>query len=291
MNIGVITSGNLGYQVTKELLNNYTPVFLAIDIRSESLIKLAREFDIPAFIGNPRNGMLLAFLNSLEIKPDIILSINYLFLLDEELVDRLPVSINFHGSLLPKYRGRTPHVWAIINNEKKTGVTAHLIDKNCDTGAIVKQREINIHPSETGADILKKFNAIYPNFVKEVIKDHINDQLEPIPQDHSKATYFGKRTPEDGEINWNWQRERIYNWVRAQAAPYPGAYTFINNKKVIIDKVVFSDAGFSNEDPNGLILDIESFPVVKCPNGAIQINIIRNKEVNNCIKKGMVFQS
>lgn len=291
MKIGILTSGNLGYQVTKELLSNCSPVFLATDSRSESLKKLANEFKIPAFIGNPRNGMLLEFLNALEVKPDIILSINYLFLLDEELVDRLPISINFHGSLLPKYRGRTPHVWAIINNEEITGVTAHLIDKNCDTGAIVKQQKININPSETGADILGKFKIIYPKFVKEIIKDFKNDAIELISQDDSKATYFGKRTPEDGQINWNWQKERIYNWIRAQAAPYPGAYTMINDEKIIIDKVKYSDIGFLNEDPNGLILEIDSYPIVKCPNGAIQLDVIRNKEVINKIKKGMVFDS
>jgi methionyl-tRNA formyltransferase len=95
-------------------------------------------------------------------------------------------------------------------------------------------------------------------------------------QNNSNATYFGKRTPDDGEINWNWSKERIYNWVRAQSNPYPGAFAYLNGKKVIIDKVSFSEYGFEESMPNGLILKTTPEILVKTANGVIVLKRIRN---------------
>ena len=80
-----------------------------------------------------------------------------------------------------------------------------------------------------------------------------------------------KEPPNDGKINWNWQKERIYNWVRAQADPYPGAFCYLNDKKIRIDKISFCDDGFKSDTPNGTILSFEPFKVKTC-NGVIQID-------------------
>ena len=153
-------------------------------------------------------------------------------------------AINIHGSLLPKYRGSTPHVWAIINGEKEAGITAHFIDESVDNGDIVHQIKVPIQDDDTGAMILKKYNQQYPLLIKKILIDIKCDSLKVRAQDATKATYFGKRTPEDGHINWNWSKERIRNWIRAQAHPYPGAFFFINNVKVIVNKASFCDLGF-----------------------------------------------
>ena len=188
-------------------------------------------------------------------------------------------AVNFHGSLLPKYRGRTPNVWSIINNEQKSGITAHLIDDGCDTGDIIEQIEIEISKTDTGASILNKFNEKYFPLVQNVIDKIENNTISFKPQDHSKATYFGKRTPEDGLIDWNWHKERIFNWVRALSNPYPGAFSFMNGTKIIIDQVSFSDIGFNDDFENGTIL--QTYPLtVKCPNGVIQIDTLREKHAN-----------
>jgi methionyl-tRNA formyltransferase len=181
--------------------------------------------------------------------------------------------------LLPKYRGRTPHVWSIINNEVKTGVTAHLIDSGCDTGDIIEQIEIEISKTDTGAEVLEKYNQNYWPLVQKVISKVENNTIKLSPQDNTKATYFGKRTPEDGLINWDWQKERIYNWVRALSNPYPGAFTFLDQQKITIDKISFSDFGFEDYIENGSIICINPI-IVKCQNGAIQIDSIRINSVN-----------
>ena len=226
--------------------------------------------NIKVFKGNPRNNDSISFLKSVgEI--DLIFSINYLFIIENEMIEypRL-YSLNIHGSILPKYRGRTPHVWAIINGEEKTGITAHKIDQGVDTGDILLQKEVEIKRDETGADILQKFNSLYPELINETIKMVINNKIVFKKQAEIKATYFGKRTPDDGEINWNWSKERIRNWVRAQANPYPGAFTYLNNKKLIIDKVNFSGIGYSYNMENGKVLS-DTPLIVKTSNGALEL--------------------
>lgn len=197
-------------------------------------------------------------------------------MIEEDLISYPRIcAVNIHGSLLPKYRGRTPYVWAIINGEKKTGITAHLITSECDKGAIVAQKEIPILDSDTGGSILGKYKDAYPILIDEVIEKIMSENLADCltEQDELKATYYPKCTPDDGEIDWNWQKERIHNWVRALAPPeYPGAFFFDNDKKVVVKKIEFSDLGFSQNTANGEILfrDDASY-VVKCPNGCVRL--------------------
>lgn len=290
MRIGILTSGRLGYNVFSELIEQIDqPLFIATDGQSETVIQEAKKNQIPLFIGNPRNGALVEFIKQHQMELDLILSINYLFLLDEKLLDFLPLSINIHGSLLPKYRGRTPHVWAIINGEKKTGVTAHVIDSGCDTGDVVKQQIVPIENHDTGSIMLEKYEQIYPNLLLSVIKDMQSGKLLRNKQEDRKATSFGKRTPDDGLINWSWHKERIRNWVRAQAHPYPGAFTWLEGQKVVIDEVKYSELGFSDTTENGTILQNGEIPIIKCPNGAVELSKIRNKEVVKNFKTGLVL--
>ena len=289
MNFGILASGHLGYScVTSLWQKGIKPYFLCSDRSSSALISFAKENNLPMFVGNPRNGRGVSALTKLNVVPDLIVSINYLFLLDDDFI-QFPVygCINFHGSLLPRYRGRTPHVWAIINNEVKTGMTAHFIDKGCDTGPIILQHEIEIEPDHTGGDLLALYEREYPHLVEKTIRLFSNGNVpQGTLQDETKATYYGKRIPDDGLICWDWQRERIYNWVRAQAAPYPGAFCFYDEEKIIIDKIEFADHGYHFETANGTILESGLHPTVKTPNGSIRILTTRK----SCIfEKGKVL--
>lgn len=281
----ILASGNLGFKCLKICVELFIPEFIATDSNSKDIIQFAKEQGIDLFIGNPRKGKLSSFIN--DATYDFLLSINYLFLIELDVISRFKYPINFHGSLLPKYRGRTPHVWAIINNETKTGITAHIIDQDCDTGDIVLQREVDIKANETGMNILKKFEMIYPEMIEHVYKKLNNNNLKSKRQNHIHATYFGKRTPEDGKVNWNWQKERIFNWIRAQSEPYPGAFTMLNEFKIIIDKVKFSDLGFLYDLPNGLVLSTNPNIVVKTPNGAVEV--VKSRSDLTKIKQGDIL--
>lgn len=276
MKIGVLSSGNLGKHTLEEIILNFNVVFVLTDSNSQGILTLCEENKIPYFKGNPRNSKGYDFIKTIEV--DIIVSINYLFLIEKDIIQHSKqLTFNIHGSLLPKYRGRTPHVWSIINNEKETGITAHVIDEGCDTGDIISQIKIPINEIETGAEILNKFKLEYYNLILGVFKKLNSGKLEFIKQDEQLATYFGKRTPEDGRINWNWQKDRIKNWVRAQAYPYPGAFSYVNNQKLIIDKVKDCSYGFRFDTENGTILALTPNIVIKTPNGALEVKKSRRK--------------
>lgn len=284
MNIGILCSGGLGFELLKKTNHRFNTSVVFTDKNSVSIIDFCTKQNIPLFVGNPRNGRGYAFIKDYEV--DILISINYLFLIESDIISYpTKLAFNVHGSLLPKYRGRTPHVWAIINNEQLTGITAHKIDVGCDTGDIISQIKIVIDENDTGNDVLLKFHENYEKIVFDVIKQLQTNSINYITQDNTLATYFGKRTPDDGHIDWNWQKERIRNWVRAQALPYPGAFSFLNNNKVTIDEVVYTNKGFSFNMPNGLIM--ANCPIlVKTPNGVIEI---RKHRENISFTKGEIL--
>jgi methionyl-tRNA formyltransferase len=267
---GILASGALGLRCIEVIYSKKQVSFILTDRQSVGIIDFCDRHFIPVFVGNPRNGKAIVFMNAYAV--DVLLSVNYLFIIEKDII-LFPkkYAINFHGSLLPKYRGRSPHIWAIINNEKQTGITAHLITEGCDQGDIIYQESLPINPTATGADVLQLFFIKYPLIISKVIDAIENENLVFIKQDEYKATWFGKRTPADGHINWNWHKERIYNWVRAQAKPYPGAFAFYRNEKVIIHKIEFSEYGFSYDDPNGKILQGGAEPVIKTSNGAVKL--------------------
>jgi len=273
MKLGVLASGRLGLQILRELYSIYKIQFVATDSNSYEIISFANGNNISLFKGNPRNGRAFDILGDSCI--DVLVSVNYLFLIEQDLIS-LParIAINIHGSLLPKYRGRTPHVWAIINGEKESGITVHEITKGCDEGGILEQLIIPIDANMTGGELLNVYQNNYGSLLIKALKGIEENGTRFIVQNEKEATYYGKRNPEDGKINWNWSKERILNWVRAQAYPYPGAFTVYNNSKVIIDKVINSNQGYHFELKNGTIIS-ETPIIVKTSNGALELNVIR----------------
>ena len=156
----VAASGGLGYAIVKHVACSHWVEGIMTDHVSKDISEFAEKNGIPLFKGNPRNGKAQAFLSNLQRK--VLLSVNNLFLFDEDFLQEIEIAINVHGSLLPKYRGRTPHVWAIINNERECGITAHRISAACDAGNILVQKKIRILKTDTGGSILKKYEKIYP---------------------------------------------------------------------------------------------------------------------------------
>jgi methionyl-tRNA formyltransferase len=178
MKLAVLVSGSLGYDTLKKVDQNYNISCVFTDSKSEKIIKYCEKRILPFFTGNPRKGEGYSFIKRIYI--DVLISVNYLFLIEDDIIGHpKKIAFNLHGSLLPKYRGRTPHVWAVINNEKKTGITAHKIDKGCDTGAIINQVEIPIDKEDTGADILEKYKDYYYPLVKKVwaLAEKVNMEL------------------------------------------------------------------------------------------------------------------
>ena len=277
--IVVFASGNLGLRMLEYLVTIIQVEFIATDIKSEGITSFAKKNKINFFAGKPNNDNLYDKL--IKIESNTLFSINYLFLLEKRIFQIFKYPINFHGSLLPKYRGRTPHVWSIINNEKETGITAHFIEEGCDEGDIIFQEKMLIEDNHTGSDILILFNDKFPIIIQKVLEMINKNDVNRTPQRQHLATFFPKRTPNDGQINWNWQKERLKNWVRALCDPYPGAFTYFQDKKIIIDEIKFSNIGFNNNIENGTIITINpnNNPIVKVQNGTVELTKIRNSVV------------
>ncbi len=275
MKLGLLVSGELGFEILKQILPSNEVNFVMTDSKSENIKSYCKANQINYFAGNPRNGKAIRSLGKPDI--DILLSVNYLFLIEEDVLS-IPkkLAVNIHGSLLPKYRGRTPHVWSIINNESEAGITAHVMDNGCDTGDIIEQIVVPIMENDTGYSLLLKYKALYGELVALVLHKIKSNTVSFRKQENTKSTYFPKRTPDDGLIDWSWQKERIRNWVQAQAFPYPGAFTFCREQKVIIDQIEYSDHGFTFDMTDGLILSVNPL-VVKTPNGSVILKEVRNQ--------------
>lgn len=133
-------------------------------------------------------------------------------------------AMNIHASLLPKYRGSAPIAWAILNGEKKTGITTMLMDEGMDTGDILLQSEIPIHEDETTETLHDRLASLGAQLLSETLEKMKRGEIHPTSQDHSKATYAPMLKKEDGQIDWTKGAEEIDRQVRA-FHPWPGAYT------------------------------------------------------------------
>ena len=134
------------------------------------------------------------------------------------------------------------------------------------------------------------FQIEYPKIIFKILENISHGKIVRIPQDNIIATYFPKRVPEDGLLDWNWQKERIYNWVRAQSNPYPGAFTYYKNSKVIIHKIEFSEIGFNFKHENGTILQGGNQPIIKTANGAVKLLVIETDKMIEFIKDEILHE-
>ncbi|MDO8704155.1 MAG: formyltransferase [Sulfuricaulis sp.] len=200
----------------------------------KSVAELARRHQIPVY--TPDNANTSEWMTRLrEMQPEIIFSFYYRHMIGQEILDipRLG-AFNMHGSLLPKYRGRVPINWAVLNGETQTGVTLHYMVKRPDAGDIVDQEAVSIGPMETAQDVFIKVTVAARNTLERNI-DAIKQGRPPRrPQDESQASYYGGRQPDDGRIEWHVDAGRIFNLIRAVTHPYPGAFTDIDGRRFFI---------------------------------------------------------
>lgn len=176
---------------------------------------------------------------------DLIVVCGYKYIIPPEIYN-IPnfKSINIHPSYLPLYRGQHVINWALINNEKYSGVTIHYLDSGIDTGDIVIQKKVPIYPYDNAKTLSDKIYVAAVDLVKKVlINFSIDSDITITKQNENKATYFKPRTPEDGKIDWKKNGFEIYNQIRALVKPWPGAFSHIGNQKII-----FYNANFKKCD-------------------------------------------
>ncbi len=162
------------------------------------------------------------------LHPDLILSMYYRNMIPTRLLDLAPLgAFNMHGSYLPRYRGRAPLNWAIIHGEDHTGVSLHVMLKEADAGDVVDQQKVPISPEEAVTTVLPRVRDAAVAVLGRQLDGLLAGRAPRTPQNHRLATYFGKRTPEDGRIDWTQSARQIFNLVRAVTRPFPGAFSDI----------------------------------------------------------------
>ncbi|POA27797.1 MULTISPECIES: bifunctional UDP-4-amino-4-deoxy-L-arabinose formyltransferase/UDP-glucuronic acid oxidase ArnA [unclassified Pseudomonas] len=170
-----------------------------------------------------------------KLDPEYIFSFYYRNLLSEPLLALAKKgAFNLHGSLLPRYRGRAPANWVLVNGETETGVTLHRMVKRADAGAIVAQQRVAIDRSDTGLTLHAKLRTAASDLLRDTLPNMLQGQITETPQDESKATVFGRRTPADGKLVWAKPAEELFNLVRAVTRPYPGAFCAVGEHKLIV---------------------------------------------------------
>ena len=159
------------------------------------------------------------------IAPDFIFSFYYRRMLPAGILALArKAALNMHGSLLPRYRGRAPINWAVLNGERETGASLHYMVARPDAGALVDQQAVAIGPDDTGFEVASRVADAAVTVLARSLPSLIDGTAAATPLDLERGSYFGGRTPADGEFDFGWPAERIHNLVRAVAPPFPGAF-------------------------------------------------------------------
>jgi len=174
-----------------------------------------------------------------DTAPDIIFSFYYRSMITSEILDIPQLgAYNLHGSLLPAYRGRCPVNWVIIKGEDHTGVTLHEMVDKPDAGDIVSQARVPIAYEDTPMAVFGKMESAAADMLDAILPVIRKGKIPKKPQDLSRGSYFGGRKPEDGRIFWDRSSREIYNLIRGVTHPYPGAFGYLGDRKIIFWKVM-----------------------------------------------------
>jgi methionyl-tRNA formyltransferase len=189
-----------------------------------------------------------------QCAPDVIYAAYYRSLIPPAILALAPLgAYNLHGSMLPKYRGRVPVNWMLVNGETEGGVTLHHMIARADAGDIVAQRAVAIADDDTALTLYRKLVPLWAALIDEYHPLIVAGRAPRRAQDLSRGSYYGRRTPEDGRIDWQWPARRICNLVRAVGHPYPGAFCTVAGRKLFVWEARVAGAAGGGAEP-GIIL-------------------------------------
>ena len=142
--------------------------------------------------------------------------------------------IGVHNSLLPRYRGAAPLVWAMLQGEREVGLSVYTLTGGMDDGDIWAQTSTPVGSDDYIGDVIGRLEDACDEMIRDVYPRILKDDIKPVPQDAAKATYGTLRSRDHGRIHWNNAADRIYRWIRAQSKPYPGAFTSCGGRRLTI---------------------------------------------------------
>ncbi len=269
-NIILFISGERGLETISDLIKNKIKI---------DLVVLSNGFKNLSFFENHSNLNKLKvkdvnsqeFISTLsKLNPDIFIVAGFPQIFSKELLS-LPnkFTINQHAGLLPKYRGGSPLNWQIIQGEKNIGISLIKMDEGIDSGEIILEDNFCLANHENIYDAHCKTNKLFAAMTIKALNLLRQNKLKFEPQNEGEAIYWHQRSQIDGKIFWRDSKaEDILNLIRAITIPYPGAYTFKNNFKVIIFSAIIPETIIKGNP--GRVLYIQGKgPYVICSDRAI----------------------
>jgi len=209
---------------------------------SDSVARLAEEHGLPVLLRERADDDEL--LDALkQAAPDVIVATNWRTWIPPRVFTLPPFgTLNVHDALLPAYAGFSPLIWALLNDEKEVGVTAHLMDETLDAGPIIVQRAVPVGPRDTATDLFHSTLELFGPVTVAGLAELASGRTDFPPQDRSRASFFHKRSEEDIRIDWTWSAEELDRLVRAQSAPYPAAFCYHRGRRLEILSARVSEA-------------------------------------------------
>jgi methionyl-tRNA formyltransferase len=236
----VFAYSEVGFKCLRELIAQEVKIPLVLTHADDphesrwfgSVRALAESHDIRVETPDDPNGVeWLA--EGRRARPDFVFSFYYRHLLGPAWLD-LPKrgALNMHGSLLPKYRGRAPVHWAILRGETVTGASLHYMLEKPDAGALVDQQSVPILEDDDALAVSMKVAEAAEQVLRRSLPKLIAGSAAARALDLSQGSYFGRRRPEDGRIDWRAGARAVHDLVRAVAPPFPGAFTEVNGQRL-----------------------------------------------------------
>ncbi len=207
-----------------------------------------------------------------KAKPDLLVSWFWTTRLPPSILAVAPRgTVGVHPSLLPRHRGPDPYFWAIDAGDAETGVTAHALAEEYDTGAMLGRRALAIDPAWSAWTLAKRLDRPSLALLRDVVRAYADGRAPtPEAQDEARATAAPAPTDEDLEIRWQWSAERIVRRVRA-ASPWPGAFTEIGGEVVAITRAAVTHDFPRALEPGEAAVRVDGVAVVRAGEGAVEL--------------------
>jgi len=281
-NVSFVGSKHLGLQVLKEIYSiaaSHLQSIITFDDTADTRSELSEYKRFSEETGKPlcvltKPSQLPECVDT--FRPDMIIVAGWYWMLKGCLLESVQDGVlGIHASLLPKNRGSAPLVWSIINNDQESGVTLFYFDEDMDTGDIVAQKRFKIEEDDDIAHVLNKAEKLTVEIVRESYPALLDGTASRVKQDHRDATFCSHRNPQDGRIDWKSTSRAVYNAIRAQTHPYPGAFCYTEDgKKLSVWKASVFPQPYHGIP--GLVAQVsDDHVVVTCGDGAIRIHSVQ----------------
>lgn len=212
-------------------------------IFNDSVEDLAREHGIPVHLTERADAETVDLVKRAE--PDVIVVNSWYTWMPPELYKLPPHgTLNLHDSLLPKFTGFSPVLWALISGAEEFGLTVHRMDEQLDTGDILVQHRLAIPAGATGPELVRAGMELIPGAVHEALRALVDGTAEWKPQNKADRTYFHKRSDRDSRIDWSWDAVDLERFARALSEPYPAAFSYYRGERVEVLAAKVSEARY-----------------------------------------------